>query len=611
MTMLAELEPQIAPSSESSGAAGFALGIMSSFNGRPWRFRARDDDAVRGLSLSGISGPLAQILAARGVTRETAASFLDPRLKTLLPEPFLIAQMERAVSRFTDAVKSRETIAILGDYDVDGACASALLLKFLRAVGQGPLLYIPDRMTEGDGPSAVAMTKLRSQGANLVVTVDCGAAAHEAFNAARAIGLDTIVLDHHAVETNPPAFAHVNPNGPDDRSGVTYVCATGLTFLFLVAVQRRLRQDGWFAQAAFSEVDLMTHLDVVALATIADVVPLLGVNRAFVKQGLMRLDRLERPGFAALARLASVEPPFSPYHLGFIFGPRINAGGRVGCCDLGARLLASDDPSEADGLALELDRHNRERQAIESQILESADAMAASQSEKAFLLVAGEGWHAGVVGIIAGRLKERHAKPALVAGFDGGAGDAIARGSARSVSGVDLGAIVRAALAEGMLETGGGHAMAAGFSVRRDKLASFGDFLDRRIEVQRETVVAARDLILDALVSANGATLELLQDLDRAGPFGNGNPEPVFVLPDMMVAYADIVGTNHLRLRLTARDGGKIGAIAFRMADTPLGRGLLKSRGARVHAAGKLKRDDYGGTAKAQLHLEDAAPASV
>src|SRR5882672_1888828 len=611
MTMLAELEPQIAPSSESSGAAGFALGIMSSFNGRPWRFRARDDDAVRGLSLSGISGPLAQILAARGVTRETAASFLDPRLKTLLPEPFLIAQMERAVSRFTDAVKSRETIAILGDYDVDGACASALLLKFLRAVGQGPLLYIPDRMTEGYGPSAVAMTKLRSQGANLVVTVDCGAAAHEAFNAARAIGLDTIVLDHHAVETNPPAFAHVNPNGPDDRSGVTYVCATGLTFLFLVAVQRRLRQRGWFQAQGIDETDLLNQLDIVALATIADVVPLIGINRAFVRQGLRKLERLERPGLATLARLASATPPFSAFHLGFIFGPRINAGGRVGRCDLGARLLATDDATEADSLALELDRHNRERQAIEAHILEAADAIALSQSDNPFLLVSGDFWHAGVVGIVAGRLKERHAKPALVAGFDSALAEAVARGSARSVRGVDLGAIIRAAQAQGILETGGGHAMAAGFSVRRVKLDIFAAFLAHHIEPQRSTIVLASELIADAMVSASGADLKLLDDIERAGPYGAGNPEPIFLMPDMLVVYGGIVGANHVRLRLVGRDGQGIGAIAFRAGGTPLGDALLKARSSRIHVAGKLKQDDYDGTAKAQLHLEDAAPAEA
>jgi len=608
---LAEAALKIAAVGDNSSAAEFAFGVKSSFGGRPWRFRASDEEAARGLSLSGYSSALAQILAARGVTRDTVGAFLGPRLKTLLPEPFLLAGMERAVERFARALISRETIAVLGDYDVDGACASALLLRFVRALGGQPLLHIPDRMTEGYGPSVNAFRKLREQGAGVVVTVDCGAAAHDALSAAAAMGLDAIVLDHHAVEKNPPAFAHVNPNGPDDPSGMTYLCAAGLTFLFLVGVQRRLRQEGWFAQAGVAEVDLMNQLDVVALATVADVVPLLGVNRAFVKQGLSKLARLERPGFAALARVAAAEPPFDQQHLGFIFGPRINAGGRVGRCDLGARLLASDDCAEAHALALELDRHNRERQAIESGILDAADAMAAMQAERSFVLVTGDGWHAGVVGIVAGRLKDRHAKPVLVGGFESANTDAVARGSARSVPGVDLGAIIRAALAEGVLETGGGHAMAAGFSVRRDKVPSLEDFLKTRIEPQRDRVIAARDLILDAVLSASGATPELLYDLERAGPFGSGNPEPVFLLPDMLVAYADVVGTNHLRMRLVARDGAAISAIAFRAANTDIGRQLLKSRGQRVHAAGKLKRDDYNGESRVQLHLEDAAAAAA
>jgi len=607
---LAELALNIAPIGDNS-AAQFAFGVTSSFAGRPWRFRALNEAVARELSLSGVNGGLAQILAARGVTRDSVGTFLGPKLKMLLPEPLLLSGMHRAVERFVHSVKSRETIAVLGDYDVDGACASALLLKFVRALGGEPLLHIPDRVTEGYGPSANAFRRLREQGAAVVVTVDCGAAAHEALSAAAEIGLDAIVLDHHAVEKNPPAFAHVNPNGPDDNSGMTYLCAAGLTFLFLVAVQRRLRQDGWYAQAGFAEVDLLNQLDVVALATVADVVPLVGVNRAFVKQGLKILDRLERPGFAALARGNSVEPPFEPQHLGFMFGPRINAGGRVGRCDLGARLLATNDPSEADMLAVELERHNRERQTIESDILEAADAAALTQADRHFLLVTGDGWHPGVVGIVAGRLKDRHAKPVLAAGFDSANTDAVARGSARSVPGVDLGAIIREALAGGLLETGGGHAMAAGFSVKRHKLAAFADFLQQRIEPQRDCVIAARDLILDAVISASGATMKLLDDLDRAGPFGSGNPEPVFVFPDMLVAYADVVGTNHLRLRLVARDGAAIGAIAFRAANSEAGRRLLKARGQRIHAAGKLKRDDYNGESRVQLHLEDAAPAGA
>lgn len=596
---------------ESAPAGDHALGVAKSLTGRAWRFSLRDADVVRALALTGMSGALAELLASRGVTRETLETFLDPRLKTHLPEPHRFANMERAAARFAAAIETRETIAILGDYDVDGACASALLLRYLRKCGLDPLLYIPDRMTEGYGPSANAMRILHEKGATLVVTVDCGAAAHEALAAARTHGLDAVVLDHHAVDTHPPAFAHVNPNAPGDSSGITYVCAAGLSFIFLVAVQRCLREKGWFARAGVAEMDLLDQLDIVALATIADVVPLKGVNRSFVRQGLKKLDRLERPGLAALARLAAAPPPFSAYHFGFIFGPRINAGGRVGRCDLGARLLASDDVAEADALAVELDRHNRERQAIEAQILEAAGEMALSQSESPFLLVAGDGWHPGVVGIVAGRLKDRFAKPVLVAGFEAGAGDAVARGSARSVAGVDLGAIVRAAFAEGLLETGGGHAMAAGFSLRRDRLAAFRDFLNRHIGPQAEAIIAASDLMIDALVSGSGATLSLLADLENAGPFGAGNPEPLFVMPDVLVGFSDRVGANHVRLRLTARDGATVGAIAFRAADTELGQGLLAARGRRIHAVGRLKRDDYNGVARVQLHLEDAAPAGV
>jgi single-stranded-DNA-specific exonuclease len=592
-------------------ASPFVLGVASSFRERAWRMRPYDAQRAAELELTGLSGGLAQILASRGVTKQTAQDFLDPRLKISLPDPYRFANMQRAAERFATAVMQGETIAVLGDYDVDGACAAALLLGYLRGLKREPLLYVPDRMTEGYGPSADAMRKLKAMGARLVVTVDCGAAAHQALEAAREYGLDAIVLDHHAVESNPPAFAHVNPNGPDDTSGITYVCAAGLTFIFLVAVQRILREQGWFAAQGLDESDLLNQLDLVALATIADVVPLQGVNRAFVRQGLRKLERLERPGLAALARLGRVPPPFTAFHLGFIFGPRINAGGRVGRCDLGARLLASADAVEADALALELDGHNRERQAIEAMILESADAMALAQADRPVVLVSGDGWHAGVVGIVAGRLKERHAKPVLVVGFETGGDEAIARGSARSVAGVDLGAIIRAAHAQGLLETGGGHAMAAGFSVRRSKLSAFDEFLTSHVEPQRPAIELASELTLDAMVSPSGATLSLLDELDRAGPYGAGNPEPLFLMPDMLVVYAGVVGTNHVRLRLVGRDGQGIGAIAFRAEGTPLGQKLLQSRSARLHVAGRLKRDDYDGTAKVQLHIEDAAPAQA
>jgi single-stranded-DNA-specific exonuclease len=589
-------------------ASAFALDVTTSFLGRAWRMRSCDETRIRDLELGGLSTALAQILASRGVYRESAAAFLDPRLKTCFPDPYCLAHMERAALRFAAAVMKGETVAVLGDYDVDGACAAALLLRYLRGLKREALLYVPDRMTEGYGPSAGAVAALRSRGASLLVTVDCGAAAHEALQAARDLSLDTVVLDHHAVEVNPPAFAHVNPNGPDDSSGMTYVCAAGLTFIFLVAVQRILREQGWFSLHGLDETDLLNQLDIVALATIADVVPLQGVNRAFVRQGLRKLDRLERPGLAALARLASAAPPFTAFHLGFVFGPRINAGGRVGRCDLGARLLACDDPAEADALAEELDRHNRERRAIEAIILEAAEASALAQGDRPFLLVSADGWHAGVVGIVAGRLKERHARPVLVAGFEAGGEAAMGRGSARSVAGVDLGAIVRGARAEGLLESGGGHAMAAGFSLRRGQLAGFEDFLNRHIEPQRSTISLASELIGDALLSPSGATLALLDDLDRAGPYGSGNPEPLFFLPDMLVVYAGVVGTNHVRVRLVGRDGQGVGGIAFRAAGSPLGKAILKARGARVHVAGRLKRDEYEGVTKVQLHIEDAAP---
>jgi single-stranded-DNA-specific exonuclease len=572
--------------------------------------RDYDQDIARGLELAGYGAPLAQLLAARGVTWADAAQYLDPKLRDLLPDPCKLAHMDSAAVRFAEAITRRETIAVLADYDVDGACSAALIVEYLNQLGLEALLYVPDRLTEGYGPSAAAVRQLRSRGASLLLTLDCGAAAHAPFAAAADCGLQVIVLDHHAVETNPPVVAHVNPNGPDDVSGLRNLCSAGLSFLFLIGVQRILRVQRWFAERGIAEPDLMKELDLVALATVADVVPLTGVNRAFVRQGLRRLDLLQRPGFAALSRLAKVEPPFSVYHLGFVFGPRINAGGRVGRCDLGARLLSAKEMAEADALAAEVDRHNRERQAIEAGILKAADELAAMQRERSFVLIGGDGWHPGVVGIIAGRLKDRHAKPALVAGFADGAEDSIGRGSARSVANVDLGAVIRAAHAEGILDTGGGHAMAAGFSIRRSRLQDFSAFLTDRLQsAPRPDKMAA--LIADAALSATGAGLALLDSVERVGPFGAGNPEPLFLFPDMLLVYAGIVGADHVRIRAVARDGQGIGAIAFRAGSSQLGQALLNARGRRVHLAARLKRDDFDGVAKVQLHIEDAAPAEA
>lgn len=590
--------------------AQFALGVEASFSGRSWRMREVDRDLVRELQLAGCSAPLAQLLATRGVAPGDAARYLDPKLKHLLPDPDTFAHMSAAAVRFARAVEQQETIAVLADYDVDGACSAALILCWLKSIGRTALLHVPDRLTEGYGPSSAAVKNLRERGASLLVTLDCGAAAHVPLAGAAVSGLDVIVLDHHAVETNPPVLAHVNPNGPDDRSGHRNVCAAGLTFLFLVAVQRLLRVGGWFSQNQTGEPDLLEQLDLVALATVADVVPLTGVNRAFVRQGLRSADRLQRPGLAALARLANANPPFSVYHLGFVFGPRINAGGRVGRCDLGARLLLSGDAQEADMLAAELDRHNRERQSIEAGILRTASEIAAQQRENPFLLIGGDGWHPGVVGIIAGRLKDRHAKPALVAGFTDADDDPIGRGSARSVANVDLGAVVRAAYAEGILDAGGGHAMAAGFSIRRSRMAEFADFLSRRIGSAPRADLP-REWFVDALLSASAATTGFADETERAGPFGAGNPEPLFMMPEMLLVYAGVVAESHVRVRAVGRDGQGISGIAFRAATMDLGTALLNARGRRVHLLGRLKRDDYDGVPKVQLHIEDAAPAEA
>jgi single-stranded-DNA-specific exonuclease len=451
------------------------------------------------------------------------------------------------------------------------------------------------------------MQVLRAEGAALVVTVDCGAAATAALEEARKIGLDVVVLDHHRVETTPPALAHVNPNQPGDTSGLGHLCAAGVSFLFLVGLNRNLRETGFYDDKQIAQPDLRLFLDLVGLATVCDVVPLTGLNRAFVKQGLGQLGQLSRPGLLALAGVAKAAPPFTPYHLGFVLGPRINAGGRVGRSSLGVDLLTTRETEAAGEFAAQLDLHNRERQAIEKLILEEAIAMAALQDNSPFLLAAAEGWHPGVVGIVAGRLKERFGKPAFVAGFEGGMG----RGSARSIPGIDIGAIMRTAREAGVIESGGGHAMAAGFSLMQDQLEGFRSFLEKQFGGTGPALASAAELEIDAVTSPGGANLSLLAEIAAAGPFGAGNPEPLVVLPDVRVAFADVVGQAHVKLRLQGGDGTRLDAIAFRAAGTPLGEGLLASRGRAIHAVGRLRQDDWGGVPRVQLEIQDAAPATA
>ncbi|HEY2445307.1 MAG TPA: single-stranded-DNA-specific exonuclease RecJ [Rhizomicrobium sp.] len=584
-----------------------ALNVTRSFSGRKWMFRESDRQAVRLLEqVAGVSPTLAQLLSVRQVAADCVADYLNPTLKRFLPEPLTLKDMNIAVARAESAVKSGETITVFGDYDVDGSCSAALLHDFLTALGLSPVLYVPDRLKEGYGPNAAALLRLKESGASLVITVDCGAAAHAALEAARNAHLDIIVLDHHAVDHEVPAVAHINPNRRGDESGLGYLCAAGVTFLFAVALNRCLRNSGWYVQNGIAEPDLRACVDLVGLATICDVVPLVGVNRAFVRSAQSKLSALERPGIRALAAVAAVEPPFTAYHCGFVFGPRINAGGRVGRSSLGAELLTERNDSEALILAQQLDRHNRERQAIEALIVQEAIGLAANQSDRPYTLVSGDGWHPGVVGIVAGRLKERYRKPAIVIGFEGGLG----RGSARSVPGIDIGSVIRRACEAGILESGGGHAMAAGLSLASDRFDAFGEHLAVSLASANDKADCQTELTLDALVSTSGATPALAEEIERAGPFGAGNSEPVLAACGVRLAYADIVGQGHMRLRLEGGDGSRLSAIAFRAAGTALGEALQRARGGHVHAAGFLRVNRWNGRTEAQLQVEDAAAAA-
>jgi single-stranded-DNA-specific exonuclease len=588
-------------------ADGAALGVERSFAGQRWIVRAGNSEAARSLAQHAkISVALAQLLIARGVDATSASDYLNPTLRRFLPEPLLLKDMQRAIGRVEAALERGERIAVLGDYDVDGSSSSAMLCDFFAALSSPARLYVPDRLTEGYGPSASAMRALHEEGASLVVTVDCGATAEEALGAARDCGLDVIVLDHHAADRALPCVAHVNPNQTDDASQQGHLCAAGVSFLFLVGLNRALRNSGFYGRKRVEVPDLRRALDLVALATICDVVPLVGVNRAFVRGGLARLSQQERPGLVALAAVAGIVPPFTAQHLGFMFGPRINAGGRIGRCSLGTELLSATSAAQADEIATLLDLHNRERQEIEKLILAEAIGAAALQENSAFLLAANEGWHPGVVGIVAGRLKDRFHKPAFVVGFEGGMG----RGSARSVIGKDVGALVRLALERSLIDSGGGHAMAAGFSLRASQLEAFRAFLFEQFARSSEGT-GMRTLQIESIVSARGATPSLVEEIALAGPFGAGNPEPLLIVSDVRLEFAEIVGGEHVRMKLSGGDGARLDAIAFRVARQPFGKAMLAARGHKLHVAGRLRCDEWQGRKRVQLHVEDCAEAGA
>jgi single-stranded-DNA-specific exonuclease len=520
--------------------------------------------------------------------------------------------MDKAAERIADAVMAGERIAVFGDYDVDGASSSALMARFLRHQGLDPTIYIPDRLFEGYGPNVEAMKSLAANGANLVICVDCGSTSFDALEVAKAQGLSVVVIDHHEVDIAlPAAHAIVNPNRQDDLSGLGHLAAVGVTLLTVVAVNRVLRQRGWYAGGR-TEPDLLQWLDLVAIGTICDVVPLTGLNRAFVAKGLLALGRRENKGIAALADVARLGGPVAPYHLGFLIGPRINAGGRIGNAALGARLLASDDPVESAAIAAELDRLNQERQAMEAAMVEEAMAEADAEIGKgegpAVLITASDRWHAGVVGLIASRVKERFHRPAIAIAFQP---NGVGSGSGRSITGVDLGHAIRGALEKGILIKGGGHAMAAGLTIEKTRLGELRGFLDARL---REPVEAydGDHLDIDAALSARGATIELIELLEKAGPYGAGHPEPTFVFPSHRIAYADVVGNGHVRATLASADGAMLKAMAFRAVGTPLGDALVAARGQMLHVAGTLSIDAWQERRQPSMRVLDAAqPASL
>jgi single-stranded-DNA-specific exonuclease len=581
------------------------LGVERSALGRRWVERPADPRLAAALAQQhGLPEIVGRLLAARGVGVDAAARFLAPRLRDALPDPSHLKDMDKAAARLADAVEKGETVAVFGDYDVDGATSAALLWRTLGALGQPPRIYVPDRIKEGYGPNAPALLKLKEAGASLVVTVDCGATAQAPLAAAAAAGLDVIVVDHHAADAAlPPAVAVVNPNRLDDDSPHKYLAAVGVSFLLAVALLRELRRRGRFAAAP--EPRLLDALDLVALGTVCDVVPLVGVNRAFVAQGLKVMAERGNVGLAALAEVARLAEPPGTFHAGFIFGPRVNAGGRVGESDLGWRLLTAADPSEAKTLAERLDAYNRERQAIEQQVLVQALARGEEQAaaDAPVIVVAGEGWHPGVIGIVASRLVERLGRPACVVALADGAG----KGSGRSIAGVDLGAAVLAARQAGLLVNGGGHKMAAGFTLAAPSLPEFRAFLAERLGDTIRALAARPTLTVDVALAAEGATVDLLREIERLAPFGVGNAEPRFVLAGARLAFVDPVGADHLRVAVATERGRRLKAMAFRAAATDLGRFLQAERGRLVHLAGHLRADRWQGRDDAQFLIEDAA----
>lgn len=575
------------------------LGVSASLTGRRWVGLSPEQDrqAEAMAQQTALPRPLCATLARLGVPTDAAESYLSPALRDLLPDPSVLRDMDVAAERLAQAVRSHEKIAIFADYDVDGGASAALLIVWLREMGRDATLYIPDRIDEGYGPNAPAMAALAAAH-DLVICVDCGTLSHDALAAAQ--GADVVVLDHHlGGETLPPALAVVNPNRQDEDGALAHLCAAAVVFLLLVAVNRVMRGDR-------AVPDLMAMLDLVALATVADVAPLVGVNRAFVRQGLKVMAGRQRLGLRVLSDVARMDTAPTTYHLGFLLGPRINAGGRIGAADLGARLLATDQEHEAQALAERLDALNAERRDIEAAVREAAVAQAEARGLDAPLVwAAGEGWHPGVVGIVASRLKELSNRPAVVIGLEGDEG----KGSARSVTGIDLGAQVQRLAGEGLLIKGGGHKMAAGLTVARDQLEPAMARLTELMERQGAGLLGPSDLRVDSIMMPGAASVELIEHIEQAGPFGAGAAGPRFVFPDQRIFFTKPVGEGHLKISFGDGGPARLDAIAFGAFNSPLGPALEAHSGRRFHLAGRVEINTFRGQRSAQLRLEDAALA--
>ncbi|RUV40358.1 MULTISPECIES: single-stranded-DNA-specific exonuclease RecJ [unclassified Mesorhizobium] len=592
------------------GERRFFLDVRQSATGVSWEHRLTERQDMAALAIAqghGVPDIVARVLAGRGVTVEQTERFLDPTIRELLPNPALLTDMEKAAARIADAVVAGERVAIFGDYDVDGAASSALLKRFLAHFSVPSEIYIPDRIFEGYGPNPEAMRELISRGAKLIVTVDCGTNSAVSIEAAKDAGADVVVLDHHQVGGPlPAADAVVNPNREDDLSGQGHLCAAGVVFLCLVQTAKVLRER--LPNAA--PVDLLSLLDLAALATVCDVVPLTGVNRAFVVKGLQVARQQKNEGLAALARVSRIGEPINTFHLAYLIGPRINAGGRIGDAALGSRLLATEDPVEATSIAETLDRLNQERQQMELEMLAQAraeaDAELAGGTGPGIVVTASNSWHPGIVGLLASRLKEHARRPAFAIAFNA---NGIGTGSGRSVSGFDLGRLVREAAQAGLIAKGGGHGMAAGITVERAKLGALRAFFEERAAADVFRLQSEESLAIDGALAAEGATLALLDALEKAGPFGAGHIAPVFVLPRHRLIDARPIGTNHIRADLQSQSGGNLQAIAFRAVDTALGEFLFKNRGKTVHIAGSLSGNYWNGNRSVQFRITDAAIA--